>query len=157
MPLSIKRGNMKRFKEIEVEENLKELIKVAFNVDLNISGAWGYSKDLSTIIEVDNEGSTMQTEFTLATMRAYLEMNMILEENERYGAINLNEISREIIDGFEKVNYEISAIKELKYKIFIDEYKENFEKPDFDIADHFNRRKKETLKREVIHWFKVMK
>jgi len=148
---------MKKFKEIKADDNIKKVVKMAFNTDLNISGAWGYSKELSTVIEAGNDASVTQIEFTLATMRAYLEMNMTIEENERYGAINLNELSREIIDGFDKVKYEISAIKELEYKTFIDEYKEKFEAADFDMADHFNRRKKATLKREVIHWFKVMK
>jgi len=147
---------MKIFEEIAVEENLKELIKVAFNADFNVSGAWGYSEPLSTVIEEANEGSVTQIQFTLATMRAYLEMNMTLEENERYGAINLNELSREKINGLEKVTYEISAMKELEYKVFIAEYKENLEKSDFDMNDHFNRRKEATLKREVIHWFKVL-
>ena len=146
---------MREFKEIEVEENLKELIKVAFNADFNVSGAWGYSMDLATVIEAGNEGSSIQIEFTLATMRAYLEMNMTLEENVRYSAINLNELSRESIDGYDKVIYEISAMKELEYKAFISEYKENLEKSDFDMSNHFARRKSATLKREVIHWFKV--
>jgi hypothetical protein len=89
-------------------------------------------------------------------MRAYLEMNMTLEEDERYGAINLNELSREPIGGLEKVVYEVSAMKELEYKAFIAEYKENLEKSDFDMNDHFARRKEATLKREVLHWFKVL-
>ena len=144
---------MRTFKEIIIKENLKKLVKVAFNADLNISGAWGYSKELSTVIERGNKVNTSQLKFTLATMRAYLEMNMTLEENDRYGAINLIELSRENIDGYEKVIYEISAIKEIEYKEFIAEYKEKLESPDFDMADHFNRRKEATLKREVIHWF----
>ena len=143
------------FKKIEVEENLKELIKVAFNSDLDVSGAWGYSRELSTCIELRNEDNRFEIEFTLSTMRAYLEMNMTLEGNERYGAINLREVSRENIKEYDKVTYEISAMKELDYNIFINEYKENFEKSDFDISQHFEKRKKATLKREVIHWFKV--
>ena len=146
---------MRTFKEIEAKDSIREVVKVAFNSDLKISGAWGYSKEFSTVIEAGNEGSVAQIEFTLATMRAYLEMNMTLDEDERYGAINLNELSRETIDNFEKVKYEISAIKELEYKIFIDEYKEKFEEANFDITGHFNRRKEATLKREVIYWFKI--
>jgi len=88
-------------------------------------------------------------------MRAYLEMNMTLSEHERYGAINLNEIKRELEDEYEKVSYEISAIKELEYNGFITEYKENLEKADFDMNEHFAKRKEATLKREVIYWFKV--
>ena len=147
---------MQKFKKIEAEEDLQNFIKLVFNADLKVSGAWGYTKALSTVIEQGDEDSVAQIEFTLATMRAYLEMNMTLEEDERYGAINLNELSR-VVDGeYEKVIYEISAMKELEYKKFIDEYKENSEKPNFNMTEHFNRRKEATLKREVVYWFKVV-
>ncbi len=147
---------MQKFKKIEAEEDLRNFIKVVFNADLKVSGGWGYTKVLSTVIEQVDEDSVAQIEFTLATMRAYLEMNMTLEEDERYGAINLNELSRVVEDEYVKVIYEISAMKELEYKQFIDEYKENSEKSDFNMTEHFNRRKKSTLKREVIYWFKVL-
>ena len=151
-----KRGTMQEFKEIEAEEDLANFIQVAFNADLKVSGGWGYTKALATIVEQGNEGSVAQIEFTLATMRAYLEMNMTLEEDERYGAINLNELSRVVEGEYEKVTYEISAMRELEYKKFIAEYKENSEKPDFNMTEHFNRRKEATLKREVIYWFKIV-
>lgn len=145
-----------KFKEIEVEDNLQTLVKVAFNSDLKLDGAWGYSKALATVIKEQNETSIAQTEFTLATMRAYLEMNMTLEADERYSAINLQELRREKIEeDYDKVTYKISAIKELEYKAFIVEYKENLEKPDFDMSGHFARRKEATINREVEHWFKV--
>ncbi len=147
---------MQEFKVIEAEEDVQNFIQVAFNANLKVSGAWGYTKALATVIEQGNEGSVAQIEFTLATMRAYLEMNMTLEEDERYGAINLNELSRVVEGEYEKVTYEISAMRELEYKKFIAEYKENSEKPDFDMTEHFNRRKEATLKREVIYWFKVV-
>ena len=144
------------FEEIKVEENLEELVKVAFNTDLKLDGAWGYSKALATVIKEGNDTPTLQIEFTLATMRAYLEMNMTLEENVRYSAINLQELSREKVDSvYDKVEYEISAIKETEYKAFIKEYKENSDKSDFDMTAHFMRRNNATLKRVVIHWFKV--
>ena len=146
---------MQEFKEIEAEEDLENFIKVVFNTELKVSGGWGYSKSLATIIEQSNDNSVAQIEFTLATMRAYLEMNMTLDEDERYGAINLKELSRVKEGEYEKVTYEVSAIRELEYKEFINEYKENFKKADFDMSEHFNRRKEATLKREVIYWFKI--
>ncbi len=147
---------MQEFKEIEAEEDLENFIKVVFNTELKVSGGWGYSKSLATIIEQSNDSSVAQIEFTLATMRAYLEMNMTLDEDERYGAIKLNELSRVKEGEYEKVTYEVSAIRELEYKEFINEYKENFKKADFDMSEHFNRRKEATLKREVIYWFKIV-
>ncbi len=143
------------FKEIEVENNLQELVKVAFNADLKLEGAWGYTQTLATVIKEGKATPLLQTEFTLATMRAYLEMNMTVEEDERYAAINLQELSREKVDDvYDKVEYEISAIKEKEYKVFIKEYKENSEKSDFDMSAHFAKRKSATLKRKVLHWFK---
>jgi len=150
------KSDLMEFKEIEVEDNLEELVQVAFNADLKLDGAWGYTQTLATVIKPENEASMSQIEFTLATMRAYLEMNMTLGDEERYSAINLQELSREKIEeSYDKVTYEISAIKETEYKMFIAEYKENSGKIGFDMSDHFNRRKEATLKREVIHWFKV--
>ena len=147
---------MQEFKEILVKDDLQNFIKIVFNTDLKVSGAWGYSKPLATVIEKGNKGSIAQIEFTLATMRAYIEMNMMLEEDERYGGIKLNELSRVAHDEYEKVTYEISAMRELEYKVFISEYKENLENSDFDMTEHFNRRKEATLKREVTYWFKVV-
>ena len=145
------------FKKIEIDskESMRELVKMAFQTDLVISGAWGYSKELSTVLEDITPNTKVQIQFTLATMRAYLEMNMTLGENERYAAINLNEIQRKLEGSYEKVSYEISAIKELEYNAFITEYKENLEKKTFDINEHFSKRKEATLKREVIYWFKI--
>jgi len=78
-----------------------------------------------------------------------------LEAEERYAAINLNELHREVEGAYEKVSYEISAMREVEYNVFIKEYKENLEKKEFDINDHFAKRKEATLKREVVYWFKM--
>jgi hypothetical protein len=100
-----------------------------------------------------------QFEHTFAPMRAYIEMNMTLTKEERYGSINPHEIKREEIREadlvYDKVTYEVTGMKEDLYAFFIDEYKANSEKPDFDLADHFNRRKEATLKRTVEHWFEI--
>ena len=145
------------FKMIEIDdhESIEELVKVAFQTELAIAGGWGYSKELATILKEGNTATKAQTQFTLATMRAYLEMNMTLEAEERYAAINLNELHREVEGAYEKVSYEISAMREVEYNVFIKEYKENLEKKEFDINDHFAKRKEATLKREVVYWFKM--
>ena len=46
-------------------------------------------------------------------------------------------------------------MKERDYKIFIAEYKEKNGEADFDMSQHFQRRKEATLTREVIYWFEV--
>jgi len=150
---------MKNFQEIKPGDDIKEVIKAAFDADLEVSGEWGYTKELATIIK-DSQIPVNQAEHTLASMRAYLEMNMTLEKEERYGSINLSEKDRveEKEEGrlFHKVSYEISAMKEDIYADFIKEYKEGHSKPDFDISDHFKRRKEATLLRDVIYWFEIL-
>ncbi len=59
-----------------------------------------------------------------------------------------------MVGELEKVSYEVSAMKESDYASFIQEYKDNFEKSDFDMEGHFKRRKEATLKREIVYFFK---
>lgn len=148
---------MSKFQSIESSDSIKEIIKAAFDVELSLSGGWGYTKELATVIHDAHGRPLDQFEHTLATMRAYIEMNMTLAKEDRYGSINPHEIKREEISEagllYDRVTYEITGMKEDIYASFIDEYKENSQKPDFDLADHFNRRKEATLKRTVEHWF----
>ena len=149
---------MSIFKELSAKNNLKEIIKSAFDADLPISEDWGYTQALSTRIHNSNTPYN-QLEHMFASMRAYIEMNMTREEHERYGNINVNETSREEHthnqNTYHKVSYQITAMKESTYKTFIKEYKENYGKETFDLTLHFKERKDATLHREVIHWFKI--
>ncbi len=146
------------FQKIACEEDIKLLIKSAFSVELNLSGCFGYSKDEALIINSTN-APLKQLEHTLASMRAILEMSMTLPKEKRYGAINVNEIQRETISSddkrYDKVTYEITAMKESDYAAFIEEYKEGMEREGFDVEDHFRRRKEATIKREVTFWFDI--
>jgi len=148
------------FKEIDPTNPIAEVIKSAFDTELSISGGWGYLKENAIILEKNIQKTPLpQFEHMLASMRAYLEMNMTLDESQRYGSINLNEISRETLHEnshyFDKVNYEVSAIKESTYATFINEYKEGYGKEGFDLEGHFKRRKEETLTRVVTYWFDI--
>jgi predicted small secreted protein len=149
---------MPQFETLKSENNLKEILKSAFDANLDITGSWGYSKELSTIIH-STDNPLPQFEHMFASMRAYIEMSMTREETSRYGSINLNEIARErlTLDNlvYDKVSYKISAIKESIYNTFIKEYKESYGQKDFDIAAHFKRREEATLSREVTHWFEI--
>ncbi len=149
---------MSPFKQLQSNNDIKEILKYAFDADLDISGSWGYTQALATIIHSANT-PLAQFEHMFASMRAYLEMNMTQEEASRYGSINLNETKRERISienlAYDKVIYTISAIKESDYNAFINEYKEGYGQKDFDLSAHFQRREEATLKREVIHWFEV--
>ena len=151
---------MSLFKQIPSDEPITEVIKAAFDTDLPVEGGWGYTRDLATVLTGNPQGLPVtQLEHMLASMRAYLEMNMTLPKEERYGSINLNEKSREeIVEGeklYHKVTYEITAMKEDTYAAFIDEYKEGYGKEGFDMEAHFQRRKEATLVRLEPYWFEV--
>jgi hypothetical protein len=149
---------MVQFEQLQSNNDIREVIKAAFNADLSVSGAWGYTQELATIIESTNL-PLKQLEHMIASMRTYIEMNMTLPETERFGSINLNELSREqkrIGDlVYDKVTYEITAMKEETYTAFINEYKEGLGTEGFDITEHFNQRKKATITRNEVYWFEV--
>ncbi len=151
---------MTTFNTLQEPENIQELIKETFDADLPVSGDWGYSKErASIIVELPQSMPLPQLEHMITSIRAHLEMNITQEKENRYGAINANEISREESqnDGliYAKVTYEVTAIKEDLFKQFIHEYKEGYEKEGFDLNEHFKRRKEATLTREVVHYFEV--
>ena len=148
------------FKKLQDEDNIKKLIKSIFDTDLDLSGSWGYTQENATIINTLPKGMPLaQLQHMVTSIRAHLEMNITQKEDNRYGGINANEKTREenITDGktFSKVSYEITAMKEDLYTVFIKEYKENYGKEEFDLNEHFKRRSNATLTQEVIHYFEV--
>ena len=151
---------MPNFAQLKSGDDIREVIKTAFDADLSISGGWGYAQDNATVIDAATVPLS-QLEHMLASMRAYIEMNMTLPPEERYGSINLNEVQRDQIkEGelvYDKVTYEITAMKEEHYTAFINEYKEGLGKEGFDITEHFNQRKKATISRNEVYWFEVHK
>ncbi|MCB4747309.1 MAG: hypothetical protein LGB54_01750 [Sulfurovum sp.] len=151
---------MPTFKQFSSKEPISSLIKATFDIDLPVSGRWGYTQALATIINTGLENTPLhQLQHMIASMRTYLEMNITLPKEERYSSINLNEKKREIWQKekktYHKVTYEISAIKEDIYATFIDEYKEGYGEESFDIVSHFQQRKEMTLIRIKPHWFEV--
>lgn len=149
---------MPSFEILKSNNDLKEIIKTAFDASLDISGDWGYTQESATVIH-SSDIPLGQFEHMFASMRAYIEMNMTLSPEKRYGSINLNEADREQIRigtlNYDKVTYTVTAIKEQIYNLFINEYKEGYGKAEFDMTAHFNKRKEATLAREVIHWFQT--
>jgi len=149
---------MPQFQILASNNDLKEILKSAFDAELDIAGDWGYTQETATILH-DTSIPLSQIEHMFASMRAYVEMNMTLEESQRYGSINLNERFREEYQSenkhYHKVTYEITAMIEKVYASFINAYKEGYGKADFDMTKHFKDRKEATLTREVIHYFDV--
>lgn len=149
------------FSPIQNNNNIKEVIKSAFDMDLSVAGSWGYTLEEPTIIENTGCVPIEELEYTIASMRTYIEMNMTLPKEERYGSINLTEIQRKEIKKnnltYHEVTYSISAMKEEVYTSFINEYKECFGKEGFDLASHFKKRKEATIARETKYYFEIIK
>ncbi len=149
---------MTTFQKLRSDDDIREVVEVAFGMPLDIAGGWGYSKSSALIIN-QSKLPLEQLEHTLASMRAQLEMNLTLPKEKRYGAININILHREVLESdkgrYEKVSFEISAILEVQYAAFIEEYKAGLERENFDIEAHFKRRKEATLKRNEIFWFEI--
>ena len=142
------------FESLKSGDEIKKVLKEAFDMELPVSGEWGYEKSHPLVIQ-KSDMPYSQVEFIFATMRATLEMSLTQPVENRYGGINLKELSKESIDGLEKVVFEISAIKEDLYKELIKEYKEGYGKSDFDMKSHFQKREDQTIKRTEEFWFKL--
>ncbi len=150
---------MTDFQNLEKPKNISQSIHDLFDMELTIEGAWGYTQEEATLIKaIANNMPRNQLQHMLITMRSHLEMNITRKEEERYGAINTNEVARESITKdthlYDKVTYKITAMKEDLYNAFIKEYKEGYENG-LDLSEHFKRREEATLVREVVYYFEV--
>jgi hypothetical protein len=151
--------NTIEFDKLPPVDDIKGLVFDIFGVDVDISGGWGYDNKTALMVHSQKVPSE-QFAFMFASMRANIEMNLALEEEDRFGAINVNQEDFEI-QSFEIENkiydvytYKINAIKENIYADFIQEYKDNYGKnPDFDMDDHFKRREKSTISLVADFWF----
>ena len=141
------------FTQISSDDPIAEVIKRAFDMDLAVSGGWGYEAQ-QPIKLLDDTLPIPQLQHTLASMRTHLEMNLTQPAQKRYGGINLTEYSRDTKGDLEAVIYHITAIPELQYAAFIDAYKQGYGTEAFDMEAHFEARAKATLHREVTVWFR---
>ncbi len=144
------------FKQVEPVENIQEVVKDIFDIKLNISGGWGYDNNSAVVIK-KLDMPVEQFIHMFATMRANIEMNLTLDEDERYGGINLtfenskkSEINNKIYD---VMSFKITAMKEKIYTNFIQEYKAGYGKKEFDLSAHFQKRKESTIVRHIDYWF----
>ena len=151
---------MTTFNELPQQENIQEFIKDTFDINFPLTGDWGYNKENATVINELPKGMPLkQLEHTITSIRAHLQINLTQHKENRHVGINANEKSREVIsegsNTFEKITYEITAMKEELYNAFIKEYKAGYDNEELDLNEHFKRRKEATLIREVVHYFEV--
>ncbi len=145
------------FKQIESVDDISGLILEVFDVKLDISGGWGY--DYKSPVVVNSLDIPIDQFLNLfASLRANIEMNMTLEEDDRYGGINVHFLDGEQFSienkTYDHVRFEVTAMKEKEYAKVIQEYKDNYGKNrDFDMNKHFKKREELTIKLIVDFWF----
>jgi hypothetical protein len=145
------------FKQIEPVDDIAEVLDKAFGIKLDLSGGWGYD-NLSAVKVNSLDMPIDQFLHTFAAMRANIEMNLTLSEEERYGGINATFVDGKQVEiekkSFDMITFNITAMREKEYAKFIQEYKDNYGiNEEFDLTDHFNRRKEATLSIESDFWF----
>jgi len=144
------------FKKVEPVDNIKDVIKDIFDVELDVSGGWGYENNNALVIE-ELHIPIDQFIHMFATIRANIEMNLTLEEEQRYGGINLTFLNSKKFEinnkTYDVVSFKITAMNEKIYADFIKEYKDGYGKKEFDLSNHFKRRKENTITRDVDYWF----
>ncbi len=148
--------NIKNFEKAQDVENIKETIKNIFDLDLEVSGGWGYNQQSALKIE-KIESSFEQFAHTFAIMRANVEMNIMQDESNRYSGLNVHiedkdEITKDDIT-YKIISFKITATQTEQNNKFIKEYKENYGKADFDITEHFLKRKEAAITRTTECWF----
>ena len=149
------------FEQVEAIDDMQEVIKNTFDVELNITGGWGYDNN-TAVIANNIDMPTEQFVHMFATIRANIEMNLMVENSdERFSGINVNfeenkefEIDKKVYQIF---TFKITAMNEKIYAELIQEYKDNYGKKEFDLSAHFKRREQITISRVVDYWFYGLK
>ena len=146
-----------KIENLPIVDDIAGVIEDAFNAKLNISGGWGYDNKSAVVVE-SLDIPIDQFLHMYANVRANLEMNMTLESDERYGGISPTFLEGKQIEienkAYDMITFEITAMKETIYANFIQEYKDNYGKnEDFDLSDHFKRRKESTITIQSDFWF----
>ena len=137
--------------KLERVEDLRSFIKESFDVELPVEGGWGESEEDPTLIPSSNP----QMQLIFATIKANLLLNILQPKEQKFGGINLKEKERTKEGDLEIVTYVVQAIKEDEYAKLIDEYKAGYEREDFDLEAHFERRKRATKNFELTSYFLI--
>ncbi len=148
--------NIIKFEKAQDVENIRETIKNIFDLDLDISGAWGYDQQSALKIE-KTDTSFEQFAHTFAIIRSNVEMNIMQEESNRYSGLNVHTQDEKEMTKDERqykiISFQITATATKQNNELIKEYKENYGKENFDIKGHFQKRKECEITRTIECWF----
>lgn len=149
-------NNSIKFDNLPAVDDISGVIEDIFSVKLDISGGWGY--DNNSALEIKSLNIPIeQFIHTFASMRANIEMNLTLEEDNRYGGINLTQLEHKEFEieniKYDLVTFKTTGMKEKTYNNFIKEYKDNYGKKEFDLEKHFQQREKNTVEIKNDFWF----
>lgn len=148
-----------KFDELPEVDDIAGVLEDVFGVKLNVSGGWGYNNN--SALQVESLDIPLNQFFQMfASMRANIEMNLTLDDDSRYGGINVSQLEHKEFEiqnsNFDIVTFKITGMKEKTYSHFIQEYKDNYGKDDFDLEKHFKQREENTIKIESDFWFKFL-
>jgi hypothetical protein len=145
-----------KFEKLPEVDDISGVLEDVFGIKLDVTGGWGYNNN--TALQVQSLDIPLNQFFQMfATMRANIEMNLTLDEELRYGGINVTQLDHKEFEieniKFDVVTFKITGIKEKIYNHFIQEYKDKYGKEDFDLENHFKQREENTIKIESDFWF----
>lgn len=145
-----------KFETLPPVDDISGVIEDIFGVKLDISGGWGY--DNNSALEVKNLKIPQEQFFQMfSSMRANIEMNLTLEDDSRYGGINVTQLEHKEFSienqNYDVVTFKITAMKEKDYNHYIKEYKENYGSCKFDLDKHFKGRQEATIEVQSDFWF----
>jgi len=148
--------NTIKFENLPAVDDISGVIEDIFGVKLDVSGGWGYDNNSALIVK-SLDVPLVQFFQMFASMRANIEMNLTLDEDTRYAGINVTQLEHKEFkienDKYDILTFKVAGIKEKEYNNFIQEYKENFGKKEFDLDKHFKLREESTIKIESDFWF----
>lgn len=145
-----------KFDKVPPVDDISGVLEDVFGIKLDINGGWGYDNKTALIINSLNV-PLEQFYHMFASMRANVEMNLTLEEDDRFAGINVTLTEQKEFEienkTYDVVTFKITAIKEKLYADFIQEYKDNYGKKEFDLDAHFKRRSANTIELISDFWF----
>ncbi len=135
---------------------------------LPISGGWGHTKELVTVINKndpivnkDNPFNGLEIENIFIKYRTYIEFihNIPTPSEQLVGIEFINKVQSLISDNegkkYDKIEVEIRALKFLDFEVFKKEWEDNISNKDFDKEDHMKRRDEKMIYEKRDFWFEI--